>query len=52
MAAADDGVPTRTARRPGDPRPDEVIERNDVSNAASSDFAATLTLSESQLERA
>jgi len=101
MAAADGGVPTRTDRQPGGPRPDvqritaafrrgqlddpavhgqssygrrqrpdedssttrqftagfprpttdEVIERNVVSNAASSDFAA-VALSESQLERA
>ena len=33
------------------PTTDEVIERNVVSNAASSDFA-TVALSESQLERA
>ena len=58
MAAADGSVPTTTDRQPGDPRPDspvpttdEVIERNVVSNAASSDFA-TVALSESQLERA
>ena len=53
MAAADSGVPSRTAQQPGFPRPttDEAIERNVVSNAASSDFA-TVALSESQLDRA
>ena len=51
--ADDSGVPSRTAQQPGFPRPttDEAIERNVVSNAASSDFA-TVALSESQLDRA
>ena len=49
----DEDRPTTRRSTAGFPRPtmDEVIERNVVSNAASSDFA-TVALSESQLERA